>query len=191
MFQEQPGDLWLEQTEGGESSEGGGPRPSGVGGTLQGPGCPGAGFTFHSEPSSCVPSPSHVTCCWLGSSQRTRWGWGMSNHHRALSRGGCDPIRPLWCCSVCSLYNSLSPPYPSNSNVSPGWEVMELVRPIRGYPPNPLCVCVCVCVCLSSFILRERESAQGREQNERETENPKQAPHCQHRARCGARTHEP
>ena len=38
------------------------------------------------------------------------------------------------------------------------------------------------------FILRERVCEQGRGR-ERETENPKQTPHCQHRAQSGARTH--
>ena len=39
---------------------------------------------------------------------------------------------------------------------------------------------------------RERESARvGEGQRERERENPKQALHCQHRARHGAQTHEP
>ena len=46
------------------------------------------------------------------------------------------------------------------------------------------------------FIYFERESARtwvqaGEEQRGREGENPKQVPHCQHRARCGARTHKP
>ena len=39
---------------------------------------------------------------------------------------------------------------------------------------------------------RERERAQmGEGQRARETENPKQAPHCQSKARHGARTREP
>ena len=49
-------------------------------------------------------------------------------------------------------------------------------------------------ILLSLFILRERERERERErarerQRERERENPMQAPHCQRRARCGARTH--
>ena len=40
------------------------------------------------------------------------------------------------------------------------------------------------------FILRERVQT-GEGQGEREAENPKQAPHCQHRAQCGAGTQEP
>ena len=52
-----------------------------------------------------------------------------------------------------------------------------------------LCVCVCVCVCVCA-----RAHAQVRER-ERERENRIRgrlhAPSCQHRARCGAPTHEP
>ena len=40
------------------------------------------------------------------------------------------------------------------------------------------------------FILRETEAVQvGEGQTEKETENPKQAPHCQLGARCGAQTY--
>ena len=44
------------------------------------------------------------------------------------------------------------------------------------------------------LFLRETETArvgEGQRERERERENPKQAPICQHRARGGARTHEP
>ena len=46
------------------------------------------------------------------------------------------------------------------------------------------------------FFERESKSRQAGEggaerEKEREREYPKQAPHCQHGARCGARTHEP
>ena len=45
---------------------------------------------------------------------------------------------------------------------------------------------------LSLFIfLRKMESTWERAEKKRETENPKQAPCCQHRARRGAWTHEP
>ena len=38
---------------------------------------------------------------------------------------------------------------------------------------------------------REKKQRRGRErERERERENPEQAPHCQRRARLGARTHE-
>ena len=43
---------------------------------------------------------------------------------------------------------------------------------------------------LSLFILGEREN-KWRRGRKRGRENPKQALHCQHRARCGAPTHEP
>ena len=47
-------------------------------------------------------------------------------------------------------------------------------------------------VFLFKFVLREREHAgAGGAESEGERENPKQAPHCQHRAWCGARTHTP
>ena len=39
------------------------------------------------------------------------------------------------------------------------------------------------------FTLREIETVWGGAERERETENPKQALHYQHRAQCGARTH--
>ena len=42
------------------------------------------------------------------------------------------------------------------------------------------------------FILREGEHVQaGEGQREKETENPKQAPRCQHGTQCGAQTHKP
>ena len=43
---------------------------------------------------------------------------------------------------------------------------------------------------LSLFVYFESETArEGEGQRERERENPQQALHCEHRARCGARTH--
>ena len=59
----------------------------------------------------------------------------MSSHCRTLSRGGCDPMYASGPCgagSLCFLNSSLSLPHPPNSSVSPGWEVMELIRPVRG-----------------------------------------------------------
>ena len=42
------------------------------------------------------------------------------------------------------------------------------------------------------LLIFERQTERpGEGQRERERENVKQAPHCQHRARCGAQTHKP
>lgn len=126
----------LEQTEEGESSGRGGQRPHEVGGTEQGTGCHCEGFTFPAECSHLALSPSPVPCCWLQSSPWTRWGSETSNQGSALGRGGCDPVYMLGPCgsgSSCVLPSSF------NSNVSPGWQVTELIRPTRGNPPpNPL-----------------------------------------------------
>ena len=43
----------------------------------------------------------------------------------------------------------------------------------------------------SIYFEREREHMGGRGERERETENPKQVLHRQHRACCGAQTHKP
>ena len=42
-------------------------------------------------------------------------------------------VWPLVLLAACTSYaDPHSLPYPANSNVSPGWEVMELIRPMRG-----------------------------------------------------------
>ena len=38
------------------------------------------------------------------------------------------------------------------------------------------------------FIFDREKTQVGEGERERETENPKQAPHCQHKAQCGAQT---
>ena len=46
-----------------------------------------------------------------------------------MSRGGCGP----GAAGVCASYAvAPSPPHPDSFDVSPGWEVMELIRPMRG-----------------------------------------------------------
>ena len=40
------------------------------------------------------------------------------------------------------------------------------------------------------FILRVREQEEEEQREKGERENPRQSPHCQHRAGCGAQTHE-
>ena len=82
-----------------------------------------------------------------------------------------------------------------------------------------MCVCMCVfggflnndfnlskcagqhrawCICLRHFILliflnfiylEQKSESEGNRGREKERENPKQTPCCQHRARCGAPSH--
>ena len=59
-------------------------------------------------------------------------------------------------------------------------------------PTPPFLLAFCSLFFFIYLLLRDRART-GEEQRERETQNPKQlqAPSCQHRARRGARTHEP
>ena len=108
----------------------------------------------------------------------------LSNHSKALKRS------PLWS-KIMSMQDFLDSPLQADDRGSHCFR--EDWKSLFSWMTDFLFTTAAFLLIFFKFIYLLRERGEGgREgggQRERERENPKQAPHCQHRAWCGTRSH--